>query len=397
MFWVADTLVTVAGAIVLRLVARRFVSPMAAASAGAPFFFFSPRWIYYSGLENLFYVPGIVLSLTAVWLLLRWLDHGERWAAWAMGFCAGLAIWCTPMTACLLLPPSIGFVWVARRRPVDLGRATVGLIVGVLPWLTVFASKGTKALHSLGTKQSHVTAFTEAVTKLIAVSLNLGSSLPAQAAIGWAVFVGSAVCLTLFLVQSRFELACCSASVVLWPFVVSALRVPIIAPAYRYAFLLAAPLLVIVCHLASLVRLSVIVALAVLVWVAHATYAQTNRFASAPVCNPALRVIGSYLISEGRTAVWGSYWAGGVLAVCQYPQLTVGISAGKGDASWARVAAATPKSTYVVTVGGAQDHEIRAWTHLHDPQTTRRVIGTYAVWLLPDSVPPTTMHLRGAF
>ena len=202
--------------------------------------FLSPLWIRYSATENVFYDPGILLSLTAAWLVLRWFDDRALWTIGLAGLCAGLAIWCTAMTACLLVPPASVLAWACRRRPAHLGVAAVGFLLGLSPWIAFFAMRGRSALRVFHTSQSHWTVFKDSVVQLIPVSLGSGTS-DSSVLIGWSVFLGSAVCLAVFLARRHFELACCAASIVLWPFLVVAAGVAVVPAAYRYAFLIQPP------------------------------------------------------------------------------------------------------------------------------------------------------------
>ena len=95
--------------------------------------------------------------------------------------------------------------------------------------------------------------------------------------------------------------------------------------------------------------------------------------------------------------MWGSYWVAGVLAVCQYPRLAVGVASEKGDASWAHEAAAAPQSTYVVYAGQAMDKTLAAWTARHDRGATRTIFHGLAVWLLSEQVSPQVIHLQGDY
>ena len=396
LFWIVDTALTMMSATVLWVTSRYFLKPIVAASAGGLFFFFSPLWIRYSSLENVFYDPGILLSLTAAWLVLRWFDDRALWTIGLAGLCAGLAIWCTAMTACLLVPPALVLAWGCRRRPAHLGMAAAGFLLGVSPWIAFFAMRGRSALRVFHTSESHWTVFRDSVVQLIPVSLGSGTS-DSSVLIGWSVFLGSAVCLAVFLARRHFELACCAASIVLWPFLVVASGVTVVPAAYRYAFLISGPLAVLVCYLASLARLSVILALFVLLSVAETSWVQTRGFAATPACDPTYSDVREYLDSYHRTAVWGSYWVAGVLAVCQYPRLAVGVASEKGDASWAHEAAAAPQSTYVVYAGQAMDKTLAAWTALHDREATRTIFRGLAVWLLSEQVSPQVIHLQGDY
>ena len=152
----------------------------------------------------------------------------------------------------------------------------MGFLLGLSPWIAFFAMRGRSALRVFHTSQSHWTVFKDSVVQLIPVSLGSGTS-DSSVLIGWSVFLGSAVCLAVFLARRHFELACCAASIVLWPFLVVAAGVAVVPAAYRYAFLISAPLAVLVCYLASLARLSVILALFVLLSVAETSWVQTPR------------------------------------------------------------------------------------------------------------------------
>jgi hypothetical protein len=267
-----------------------------------------------------------------------------------------------------------------------------GFLIGVAPWAAVFAIKGREAFHSLNSTQSHATVFRIATTAMMPIGLGLRDS----AVIGWTIYLGCLVGLVVFAVQRRFELACCAACVVLWPIVLTLARVPALPTAYRYTFMMAPAVLILVCYLASVMRLAVILTAAVLVATAHTMSGQTHGFAGASDCSQSYTAVGRDLVAHGRTAVWGSYWVASPLAVCDYPQLTVGVAGEKGDAVSAHAAAAAPASTYIVLAGQALDTEISIWASRHDRRATRTTLDGFAVWSLTQKVLPQTMDLRGA-
>jgi hypothetical protein len=396
LFWVVDTVLVVFGAVLLRAVALNFIKPMAAAAAGGLLLFFSPVWVKFSSQEMMFYVPGIVLSLLAAWFVLRWFRSRAVWMAAGFGLSAGLALWCDPMMASLLIPPGVALLWGARSRLAHLGAAAAGFLVGVAPWAAVFIIHGKQALHSLGTGQSHGIVFKDSVTILVPVALGLGHTTGTWELIGWSIYAGSAACFVIFALLRRFELTGCAACVVIWPFVISLARVPVVPSSYRYALLMVPPLLILVCHLGSLLRLSVILALAVFASTADTISRQTDRFTASPVCSSGYREVEDYLVAHGRTALWGSYWIASPLAVCEYPHLAVGVAAEKGDAQWAHTAAAAPQSTYVVGAGRALVYEIGTWAATHDRHAARTKMAGFAVWSLTVRELPKTMDLRGS-
>jgi hypothetical protein len=365
--------------------------------AGSLFFCFAPLWIRFSALEYLYTTPGIVLSIVAAWQVLRWFERKSAWTAACVGLLSGLATWCTPMTSCLLLPIGVAFVWGARRRLGDVASAAAGFLVGLSPWLAVFAIQGRSAFHSLGTTQSTATAFKDSIKELLPVALSLRASGHPPGWVGWAVFIAALAGLPVFLAMRRFELACCAASLVLWPFVVVALKVPVLPSAYRYGYLMAPALLVLICYLASLLRLSVLVAIAVVLFVSDTAWYQTDHFASGPMCPPSFAKVADYLTAQQRTAVWGAYWLAAPLGVCEYPRLAVGVAAERGDSIWAHQAAAAGHTTYVVFAGKAMDQAIGSWAHLHDPRADRVVIAPFALWLLSQRATPGQLDLRGGY
>jgi hypothetical protein len=396
LFWVVDNLLALLGAVALWGVARSFVKPMAAAASGGLFLFFSPHWVLYSSQENLFYLPGTVLGIVTAWLILRWFRNRSWSTAVAIGLSAGLAVWCTSLTTCLLLPAGIAFAWGTRQRLGHLAAAAAGFAIGVFPWVAVFAF-GHKPFRSFGAHQHDVTVIRESVAWLIPLALGLGSSRRSQELFGWLVFLGATACLVVFLTLRRYELACCAASVVLWPFVVVLLRVPVNEGPWRYAFPMVPALIIVVSHLASLLRLSVLLAVAAFVSVFDVASVQTRRFSPAPACPASYSELGSYLEDRGRTAVWGSYWVASPLAICDYPHLAVGVADEKGDSRWAHAAAAAPQSTYVVYSGHAMDFEIADWARRHDVRALRRNVAGYAVWLLSERASPRSLGLIGAY
>ena len=104
LFWVVYTVLALGGAVVRRVGARRFIQPVAAAAAGGLFFVFSPVWIGLYSQAIMFYLAAIVISLVVAWLVLCCIDPRAWWLAMAFGFTGGVAIWCTPMTVCVLVP-----------------------------------------------------------------------------------------------------------------------------------------------------------------------------------------------------------------------------------------------------------------------------------------------------
>ena len=406
-FWVVDTIVTFLGVLVLRSVASRFLTPVSSAVAAGTFWFFPALWLYWSSREYVFWLPAIVLALTTCLLVLRWFEGGNTATPYMLGLSAGLAIWCYPLVLPLVAPALLIFLWAERHHRGALVRVTGSGFAGLSPWIIYFAVHGRSALHLQTTTGSRLTDLRHSVTIVLPTALVAGqtragliwtTSHPPPRFVGLAVYLAVLVCAVVFIVRRQISLAACAVSVLIWPIVLIVGHVPVSLASFRYGLIVVPPLLLIACHLFSLLRVSLVVAVGALASVLLVTLPDTSSFRTAPVCNTTLSVTAKYLSAEGRTAAWGSYWLASALMVCSQPRITVAAVQPDRDRAAEAAAAAAARSTYIVFDGNELDQEIDAWNRSNRALAQRSVVpGGYVVWMFESRVSPATMKLHGSF
>jgi hypothetical protein len=409
LFEAMDTALTLVAVLLLRGIGRRFLSPLAADVAAGTFWFFPALWVFWSAREYVFWLPAIVLALATCLFILKWFETPRRGHLWAVGLCAGLAIWSYPLVFPLIGPALVIFAWTLRkdlRALVDVG--VTGLI-GVAPWLAYFAVHGRAAFALQSAPGSRITDLGHTLSQVLPTAL-VGGQIRSDviwatpdASAGHLAWLGVGVYLAVFVytlvVAFRREvaLAACGVSVLVWPFVLVIGHVPVGDATFRYGLIPIAPLLLLAAHLLSRVRLAPLLAIGALASVTYTISADTSGFAAAPTCNQSLAVTSRYLASQHRTTVWASYWLSGPLEVCSDNGVVASSVAPIRDQLAASEAAAAAHSTYVVFAGNVLDQEIGAWTTAHHVPATRTTVGGYAVWAFTTQVTPTQMQLNSAF
>jgi hypothetical protein len=194
----------------------------------------------------------------------------------------------------------------------------------------------------------------------------------------------------------RWGLACCAASILLWPLVLTAGHVPLSLATFRYGLVAVPPLLLEVAFLLSIVRLAVVLAVATagLSWTVASH--DTHGLAADKACLPALTSLASDLEAQGHHQVWASYWIAADLTVCARPGMTAAATSVSRDVIARKSVAATSPSVYVAFVDNGVDQEIGAYVHNHPGSATRRVLDSFAVWVFSSRVEPDQMNLNSA-
>jgi hypothetical protein len=393
-FAMTDTAVIVIAAVLLRAVATRLMPPIAASVVGGALLFFPARWVFWSGREYLYYGTEILFAIASCLFIMRWSEQRRLRDALAAGISCGLAIWSFPLAVAVVVPPVVVFAWQARHQFHALAAMAGGLVLGVSPWLVFFALHP-QELHNLHhDPQSAATTFKEAIVLALPQSLMEGQPVEA---VGIAIYVAAIVAAMYFALRSQVALATCAVSIVLWPLGLVGSHSPVVPGTYRYAFIILPNLLILGGYLLSRIHLSLPAAVACAVLVTLVVSAHTRGFQAVNPCGGSIAETASYLESQGRTSVWGSYWVAPVLTVCSQTKVEAGVIMGKTDDVSKRMAIEAVHSTYVVETGQPLDLEINAWRLQNHAQPRRVRIGSYAVWLFPDRVEPATMHLIGAF
>lgn len=405
-FWVVDTLVALAGVVLLHRIALRLLPPVAAAVAGGLFFCFPAEWVFWSMREFVFWLPAVVLALATCLLVMRWFETRATALVVGIGLTAGLAIWSYPLVAPLLLPALAVFVYDVRRRPrLVAGFAVTGL-VGVVPWLAYFAVHGRHALQVQQTREGRATALAHSITQVIPTVLDGGQKrfdliwmIPGPvgafaAVIGIVVLLGVCGLTAYFAVRRQVGLLCCCASVLLWPLVLVAGHVPVSTASFRYGLIVVAPLLVLGAWVFARLRLSLLLAVLAVASTVRIAWIDTSAFAAVPACSPGVSAVDSWLEQHGRDHVWASYWLASTLEVCAPTRVTAAAVAPQRDHRAVVAAEQAPASTYVVFAGNQLDMQLTRLA-AHGGALHKTVVGGYAVWTFDQPAGPGDLQLQG--
>jgi hypothetical protein len=407
LIWVVDTAVALGCSVALWSIARRLMTPIAAAVAGGVFLFFPPTWLFWSGREYVFYAPGILFALLCAKFVLDWFGSQRERDAVIAGLLFGIAIWTDPMVASLVVPPAIALAIGAMRRRATMLLVPVGAaaLVGVSPWLAYFALHGRSAFAVQADSQSDLTAVRHSIGTVLPAALTASEkrvglvwavnspSHSVLAAMGGAVMVLSLICLIGFVVARRWGLSCCAASILLWPWVLTAAHVPLGLATFRYGLIAVPPLLLVVAFLLSTIRLALVLAVvtASLSWTIASR--DTHGLAADKACLPSLTSLASHLETHGYHHVWAAYWIAADLTVCARPGLSAAATSVSRDVVARKSAASASPSVYVGFVDNGLDQQIGAYIHDHPGLATRRVLDGFAVWIFSTRVEPDQMKL----
>jgi hypothetical protein len=269
-----------------------------------------------------------------------------------------------------------------------------GLVLGVSPWLSFFALHPQEVHNLHHDPQSAATTFKQSIVGALPQSFAEGHAVQG---VGIAIYVAAILGLVYFGLRKQVAMATCAVSIVLWPLGLIGSHSPVGPGTYRYAFIILPNLLVLGGYLLSRVYLALPAVIACAVLMTTTASGQTHNFLAVNPCGGSIAETATYLQNQGRDSVWGSYWVAPVLTVCSRTRVEAAVIIGKTDNVSKRMATETARSTYVVFAGKPMDGEINAWSVHHHAQLHRVQIGSYAVWLFPNRVEPTTMHLAGAF
>ncbi len=408
-FYVVDIALMVVAACVLRAIGSRFLTRTAADVAAGTFFFFPAIWLFWSSRAYLFYVPAVLLALVTCLLILQWFETRDHRRLIAIGYCAGVAIWCFPLVFPLIGPPLAILFWVLRKDRRRVFTVAAAGFVGVAPWLAYFALHGRDALHRQAAVGSRLTALGHTVNEVLPTAFIGGeerfgviwrvtSASPGRQALVGITIYAATVVFTVFAIRRReVALASCGVSVIIWPPILFLTNVPLGTDTNRYGVIVVAPLLLIAAHLLSKVHLVPVLAVVALASVTFTLWSNTDHFAKAPTCFEPLVETTDYLAARERTAVWSSYWLSGPLTLCSGDRVTAGSVIPRRDHSSETKAADAPKSTYVVFADRGLDNQLRAFAKTHPVKVTRSTPSDYAIWEFETAVQPEEIGLRSNF
>lgn len=410
LFRTVDTAQCLIAAFLLRAIGRRFLSSLAADVAAGTFFFFPALWLFWSSREYIFWLPATVFAFATCLFVLRWFESPDDHRLWAAGLFAGLSIWSYPLVLPLVGPALAVLVWSLRRDRRALFHLAIAGFVGVAPWLAFFALHGRAAAHFQSVSGSRTTNLAHTVTQVLPTVLVGGArrvdvvwsvtnaSSGHLAILGGAVYAAAVVYTLLAVIRRDVIRVACGASVVVWPLVLVLGHVPISPDTFRYGTIVVAPLLLLGADTCAQVRLTPVLAVAALILVVHTISVDTSGFAEAPSCTAALVDTSRFLVSEHRTAVWGSYWLSAPLEVCSDERVTASAVQPPFRDDVARaLATSAAQSTYVVFPGRELDATLRTWTRQHHVGAIRRAASGFAVWEFDAKVLPAEIGLNSAF
>jgi hypothetical protein len=133
----APTVVGSLTLVVFFLFVRELLGPMVAVVALLFFAFPSPSYLAWTYMPNS-YPETLFFCASTLWLAARVARRGiERWPSFALGLCAGLGWWNSPLTLSCTVPAFLWLVTVRReaRRPGFWSLPLAGLLTGALPWI----------------------------------------------------------------------------------------------------------------------------------------------------------------------------------------------------------------------------------------------------------------------
>jgi hypothetical protein len=405
MFWTVDTIVTIVAAVLLYAIGRRILPPVAGAVAAGVFWLFPATWVFWSAREEVFWLPSITFALVSCLFALRWFDGKRPGDVIGAGLTAGLALWSYPMVAPLLIP---AWFAVALRSWRDIGvlaRLVPATVVGAAPWGAYFLIHGSKAFHVQRIYGSRLTFLRHAITQTLPATLVGGqvrvgviwglTGISAQSGrnlgIGIGIFALAAGALAL--ARRQVAVACCAASVVLWPPILVAGHVPVGVGTFRYGLVVMPALLVLGCYVLSLARASLVLPLVATWSTVSVIDTDTKGFTATPPCSEQIQQVDRWLVQNGRLGAWGSYWLSGPVEICGEPHVKVASVDPIRDSAAESAARAAPDSTYVVIAGQQLDQGIRSWIAMNQVPAKRQVVAGVVIWTFDSRVTPGQMGL----
>jgi hypothetical protein len=413
-FRVLDTAFTLVDVLLLRAVVARLAGPRAGTVAAGVWWVFPPSWVWWSSHEYVFWVPAIGLALATVWLCLRWAasttetaDRQDRWL-WLIGLAAGATYWEYPLLVCVIGPALLAVAWNLRRRPVAILKAVPLAVVGGAPWLYTNLTHHFESLHhpltggdSFGVSARHaVTRVLPAVFTWDARSLGITSRLrfPTTAHLVWTglvIFLAVLAFTVWHIARRHVGPALVGVSILVWPVILAVAHVPEDASGYRYGLVVVPALVAIVAYLVSRFRFGPLVTLAAATAATlTVSSVETSGFSAALAWPAEVPAVVAYLSAHGETHPWAGYWEAGPIAVESDQRVLASSTSPIRDQLAAAEASRSPRSTYVVSVGGPLDQQLRQQAPQHGG-AARHVIGGFAVYEFSSRVEPTDLQLAG--
>ena len=412
-FRISDLVLTAVAVILFRLVAVRIVGRDAGNVAAVILWIFPPTWVFWTTHEYIFWLPGLIFALATALCCLRWNERPTAAGAYPIGLFAGLTFWHYPVFLALIVPGMLAVLWkqlrIHRRR--WMVRTVILGPVGALPWVyTNLAYDFVSFHHPLASNMSYPHAARTAATAVFPSALSSGIR---NAFIVWdirhpshAVFVvialvsfGGAIVWSAYYARKRnWPAALVGVSLLLWPLVLAAAKVPEDYTSYRYAFVAVPAFVLMAATIATRIRLAIpAVAIAVAITVLSSS---TNPWKAAPIWDPQFAAVSRYFHDRGVRNIWAGYWESYPLSVYTDEQILASSVGPIRDPKAYRLALEQRQPYYMVIAGGPLDQQITEYLNGFAsggaPNTTRDVVGSFAIWHFTEPVTPKQMALDGA-
>jgi 4-amino-4-deoxy-L-arabinose transferase-like glycosyltransferase len=406
-FRAVDTIVVLANVLLLRAIAKRFMSDAAANLAAILFWFLPFNWVFWSSREYVFWVPGMFFALATVWAILKWRERAGGSFPFLIGLLLGATYWLYPLYLCLVGPAVVAYAWSERRRPRILLRSLIMVPVGGLPWVVANIRHHLESFHHpLVAGESSSLALRHAVTQVLPAALVGGkrdvgliyaAPLPGDQTLrilGLLVMLAAAVWVVWYWRAGQRGLALMGVSVLLWPILLVVAAVPESTGAYRYALVLVPVLALMVARVVDRGWLPLLVAAVVVAGSVVTIGRETRWYAATPSCPASLSSVSRYLQTAGRDQVWGSYWLSAPLDVCSGDRIVASPTTVIRDRYAMQRATAAGQATFIVFSGQALDQALAAWAQAHPgAKAAHKDIGGFSIWLLHQPATPDRLGL----
>lgn len=393
-FRLTDIAFAALAAILLWIIARRVLSPTAAAIGAGLFWLAPPAAVYYSTREYVFWQTATCAALLTAYAALRF--HEQRSRSWALlvGLGLGATFWLYPLFLCVALPAAAASAVVMRRRPSQYGFAGLGVVIGASPWIAVALHRGLNAATtSFSPTDSRAARLHHSITELLPAAINrvyrrggVATAFYSQPRVSTAIGLGIMVIALGWLVwwwrARELKKALVGLCIFIWPVLIVASGVATDADAWRYALPVLPALALIAGHLGAKLKAVpglLVLTLAVVV-VVVAPYHGT--WPAARSCTPQQNQVIEHLEATGRTSVWGSYWAAAPLEVCSRGRITASALIPIRDVVAEHRVMAAPRTTVVVMTGFGLDKQLAAIAPRF-AGTRRLDFGDLGVWEFP--------------
>jgi hypothetical protein len=399
-FRLFNTGITLLSAVVLWAITRRTLGRWGAVVATAIFLLAPAEWVLWSTREYVWWTGGTLWALLVVFCCLRWSETKAQYWLWGLGVLTGLVFWTYPLFGCLVGTPVVLVAWMLRRRLLALCQLVLFAVIGAAPWLWTNLMGGFGSLNppmavtqplSLRLKTSIKETLPRGTILRLAHASPRGASL-----LGAALLVSAVLAVLYAMVRRQPVPASAAVCVLMWPALIVASGVFLNGESYRYAFVLAAPVAVLVAWLVRRPPPFAVGVVVVVVWLSVASlWRGTQHFKAVPMEDANTKALVARLVADHRTHVYAGYWVSYLLSVESNTRVTASPTVVVRDVEYQRLADTVPKATYVFTAGQGLDQQVNQWLQTHRGGT-RISIGQYAVYEFDGPIRPEHLPVQSA-